>query len=52
MIDAICGDGEGSSPIAFAVIAIVISVLLFGGCASGGCDNCCDIRSAAAETAK
>ena len=51
MIDAICGDGEGSSPIVFAVIAIVISVLLFGGCMSGGCGDCCS-RDAAAETAK
>lgn len=52
MLDAICGDGVNANPFVLAVIAIVISVLLFGGCASGGCDNCCDIRSAAAETAK
>lgn len=34
-----------------AVIAIAIAVLMFGGCASGGCDNCV-IRGVAAETAK
>ena len=51
MLDAICGNGENANSFVLAVIAIVISVLLFGGCASGGCDNCCS-RDAAAETAK
>ena len=52
MLDAIYGDGEGINPMALAVIAIVVAVLLFGGCASGGCGVCCDTRSDAAETAK
>lgn len=51
MLDAICGDGEGANPMVLAVIAIAIAVLMFGGCASGGCDNCV-IRGVAAETAK
>jgi len=52
MLDAMFGDGEGANPMVFMVIAIVVAVLLFAGCASGGCGGCCDIRSAAAETAK
>ena len=51
MLDAICGDGEGVNPMVLAVIAIAIAVLMFGGCASGGCGDCCS-RDAAAETAK
>ena len=51
MLNAICGDGEGANPMVLAVIAIVVAVLLLGGCVSGGCGDCSDIRSAAAETA-
>lgn len=51
MLDAICGDGEGANPMALAVIAIAIAILMFGGCVSNGCGDCCS-RGTAAETAK
>lgn len=49
MIDAICGDGIKA--IVLALIAILISALMFGGCASGGCSDCC-VRQGSAEAAK
>lgn len=51
MLDATFGDVEGANPMVLAVIAVVIAVLLFGGCASGGCSDCY-VRNGPAETAK
>ena len=51
MLDVLCGDEGGANPITFAVIAIVAAVLLFGGCASAECGDCCIDRSAK-QTAK
>ena len=49
MLESLLGDGEGANPMALAVIAIAIAVLMFGGCVSGeGCDDCCVDRAAQA----
>lgn len=51
MIDTLYGDSECTNPIAMALIAIIVAALMFGGCTSGGCGDCCIDRTAA-ETAK
>ena len=33
-------------PIVLAIIAIAIAVLCLGGCATGGCGDCCDFGAA------
>lgn len=49
MLESLLGEGDGASPIALAVIAIAIAVLMFGGCVSGGgCGDCCLDRAAQA----
>lgn len=52
MIDAICGDGEKTNLMVLAIIAIVIAVLMVGGCAGAGCGGCCDVKGASAEKAR
>ena len=42
MLDSVYGDSDSVSPIVLAMIAIVVAVLLFGGCRIGDeCSDCC-----------
>jgi len=51
MLSMLLSEEGAPHPLVIAIIAIALSALLFGGCVSGGCDDCCT-RPTSGETAR